>query len=186
MEDPGLTDDSAPTLRFVPLDSGCELTQFDCGRSSLNDFLHKYALSAPRQGLSQTFVAIDAQKRALAYYTLAVATVTKTQAPGRVAKGMPNYQIPCVLLARLAVDVSVQGQGLGDVAMEHAIRKMVSLGRQPGMADGSPGLPLRAALIHAIDETAVLFYKKWGFEPSPTDPLHLLILLKDLERSLDI
>jgi GNAT superfamily N-acetyltransferase len=186
MEGHGLIDGSAVPLRFVALDSRCEVEQFDCGRPSLNTFLHRHALFAPNQGLSQTFVAIDAGNRILAYYTLGMATVTRIQAPGRIGKGMPNYPLPCVLLARLAVERTVQGQGLGDVTMEQAIRKMVALGRQPRMADGSPGLPLRAALIHAIDESAVSFYKRWGFESSPTDPLHLLILLKDLKKSLDI
>lgn len=160
-----------------------DVSAFDCGQGSLNVFLQRHALTAPRQGLSQTWVSVAGADKILAYYTLGLAMVTKAGATGRVAKGMPNYDIPCVLLARLAVDVSVQGQGLGGVVLEIAMRKALALGRGPEMKDGSPGLPLRAMLVHAIDEGAAGFYRHHGFETSPTDPNHLLLLLKDIEAS---
>jgi GNAT superfamily N-acetyltransferase len=182
MED-RLTQDHAGEVRNQPLGPQHDVSAFDCGRDSLNAFLHRHALTAPQQGLSQTWVLVGPADKVLGYSTLGLATVTKIDATSRVAKGMPNYDIPCVLLARLAVDLSVQGQGLGGIILELALRKALALGRRPTMIDGTPGLPLRAMLVHAIDDTAAGLYRQYGFEPSPTAPNHLLMLLKDIEAS---
>jgi len=104
--------------------------------------------------------------------------------PERASRGIGGYDIPCVLLTRLAVDKSVQGQGLGSLVPEMAMRKAVALGRRPVSSDKESGLPMRAMLVHALDDNAAAFYRHHGFEPSPTDPLHLLILLKDLAAAL--
>ena len=172
------------TFRIEPLTSDHDVRQFDCGRESLNLFLHRYALMSKSQGLSQTWVAVAEPKQVLAYYTLGFVSIDREGATPRVGKGVPNYQIPCVLLARLAVDRSVQGQGIGGHVLETAMRRAVALGNASMASDNTPVPPLRAMLVHAIDETAAGFYRKYGFESSPTDPLHLLILLKDLRKSL--
>lgn len=170
-------------VRNEPLNSRHNLSGFDCGRDSLNFYLTRYALNAPSQGLAQTWVQVASDDKVLGYYTLTVSTFMKMDAPSRVAQGMPEYPIPCMLLARFAIDQSVQGQGLGRFALELIMRKALDLGRGPKMKDGTPGLPLRTLLVHAIDETAADFYRHHGFEPSPTDPKHLFFLLKDIEAS---
>lgn len=170
-------------VRNEPLNSQHHVSAFDCGRESLNIFLQRYALDAPRQGLSRTWVLSGNDGNVLAYFTLAASSVVKSEASPRVAKGMPDYGIPCLLLARLAVDRSVQGQGLGGVALEIVLRKALVLGRNPSMNDGTPGVPVRALLVHAIDDQAAHFYRHYGFESSPTDPNHLFLLLKDVEKS---
>lgn len=179
----GIEQGPVSEVRNEALKSYHDVAKFNCGNESLNIFLQRHALTAPQQGLSQTWVFVGENGKVLAYFTLTLATVAKAQATLRVAKGMPNHPIPCVLLARLAVDQSVQGQGLGGVVLEIAMRKALSLGRRPTASDGTPGLPLRAMLVHAIDETAADFYRHHGFEPSPTDRNHLLVLLKDIETS---
>jgi GNAT superfamily N-acetyltransferase len=184
MEGPPLIVDQPGGVRIEPLASRHDTRHFDCGRDSLNVFLQRHALTAPSQGLSQTWVTVSPAEKVLAFHTLAFAAVAKADATARVIKGMPNYDIPCVLLARLAVDRSMQGQGLGAFVLETALRKAVDLGRAPTMADHSPGLPIRAMLVHAIDATAADYYRHHGFEPSPTDSLHLFMLLKDIEASL--
>lgn len=170
-------------VRNEPLAPHHDVAAFECGIDSLDVFIRRHALMAPRQGLSQTWVTVASTGEVLAYHTLAIATVTKALATARLLKGMPNYDIPCVLLARLAVASRVQGEGLGGLVLEAAMRKALALGRTPHLADGGPGLPLRAMLVHALDAKAAAFYRHHGFEPSPTDPLHLLMLLKDIERS---
>jgi GNAT superfamily N-acetyltransferase len=92
-----------------------------------------------------------------------------------VIKGMPRYPIPVVLLARLAVDRSVTGRGLGSWLLRDAMLRTLAAADTIGV---------RALLVHAIDEDARRFYLKHGLQPSPTDPLHLMILLKDIAASL--
>jgi len=171
-------------LDHPPLQAHHDVESFNCGVESLNSFLAHHALTAPRHGLSQTWVSVTDAGRIVAYHTLSIATVTRAEATPRLAKGMPNYDIPCVLLARLAVDRSMQGQGLGAMVLEAAMRKALALGHRPKLADGTPGLPVRALIVHALDAKAAGFYRHYGFEAFATEPLHLLMLLKDLALSL--
>lgn len=168
-------------VRNQPLASHHDAARFDCGVDSLNTYLRRHALTAPQHGLSRTWVTVAEDGTVLAYYTLGLATVTKQEATSRVSKGLGNYNIPCVLLARLAVDKTVQGEGLGSMALEDAMRKAVSLGRIDPASE-SVTLPLRAMLVHALNADAARFYSYHGFEVSPTDPLHLFILIKDSEK----
>ena len=132
--------------------------------------------------MSQTWVTLTDHGEVVAYHTLSIISFTRIDAPATLIQGAPKYAIPAILLARLAVDRSVQGQGLGGLTLEVAMRKAVALGRTPVMADGTPGLPMRAMLVHALDENAAKFYRYHGFEQSPADALHLYMLLKDIER----
>ena len=174
--------DQARAVRIQALASHHDISGFDCGVDSLNTFLQKHALAGPAHGLSQTWVAIDDDDVVLAFFTLRFATITPTSATARVAKGVGGFDIPCILLARLAVDKDLQGQGLGSVILEDAMRKAVALGRTHP-TDVTPALPVRAMLVHAKSSEAFRFYEAHGFEPSPTDPLHQLILLKDIAKS---
>ena len=176
--------DQARTVRSEVLAPHHDVASFDCRVASLNIFIQRHARNAPPQGLSQSWVLVDDDATVLAYYTLGIATVSRAAATTRVSKGMPNFGIPCCLLARFAVHRSFQGEGLGALMLQSAMAKAVRLGRGPRMIDDSPGLPLRAMLVHALDDRAAGFYRHHGFEPSPTDPLHLLVLLKDIKTSL--
>ncbi|PKU23486.1 GNAT family N-acetyltransferase [Telmatospirillum siberiense] len=162
-------------VRFEVLGRQHDVSAFDCGRDSLDTYLRDHALSAPAHGLGRTWVAVDDQRSPLAYYTLSLATFARADAPLRVANGMPAYPIPALLLARLAVTRSVQGQSLGLVCLDAAMKRAVTIARSPD------GLPVRCLMVHAIDSLAAEFYRKRGFEASPTNPLHLFMLLKDLE-----
>ena len=177
-------EDGYETVSLVPLHRTHDVESFSSGRETLDTFLKKHALAAPSQGLSQTWVAISGSGQVVGYYTLSMSTIEVSAATTRVAKGMPRYPIPVVLLARLAVDKSVQGQGLGRLLLLAAMQKAVQLGRVPLAADGGPGLPMRAMLVHAIDEQAAQFYEHFGLSRSPTDQLHLMILLKEIEETL--
>lgn len=89
---------------------------------------------------------------------------------------MPQYPIPVVLLARLAVDRSVGGRGLGAWLLRDAMMRTLTAAETIGV---------RALLVHAIDEDARTFYRHHGLEPSPTDPLHPMILIKDIAAAVD-
>ena len=106
----------------------------------------------------------------MGYYALATAGVEKAGAPEQVTKGGVPTQVPCLLLARLAVDVSEQNRGLGRGLLVDAIRRAVRVSEDVGV---------RALLIHARDEEARSFYEHLGgFVESPTDRLHLFLHLK--------
>jgi GNAT superfamily N-acetyltransferase len=92
----------------------------------------------------------------------------------RVAKGLGNYPVPIILLARLAVDRTEQGKGLGAALLRDAIFRA---------ARAADIVGCRAILVHAKDKQAQAFYRRFGFEPSPVNELHLYLLMKDIIAS---
>lgn len=156
----------------VPIGSFHVVEPFDCGKEPLNDFLKKYASQNEARSLSRTFVIAGRDNRVVGYYTLAAAGVAHEKAPLEVKKRLPKYPIPMILLARLVVDRTVQGQGLGGALLKNAFRKAVLVGETVGA---------RALLVHAKDDEAQAWYKKYGFVESPTDPLHLFLLMETIK-----
>ena len=114
-------------------------------------------------------------ERVVGYYALASAAVEHRAAPGRVRRNMPN-PVPVILLSRLAIDRQEQGKGLGAHLLRDAITRCVAVADMIGV---------RAILVHAIHEQARSFYRHFDFAPSPTDPLHLLLLLKDARTLIE-
>lgn len=149
---------------------------FDCGKAPLNDWLKRYAMQGQAAGMANVYVTADSGGAILGYYALSSAAVDRADAPVRVTKGVGRYEIPVVLLARLAVDRSQQGGGLGRAILRDALL------RTEVAADS---IGVRALLIHCQDEDARTWYEQRGdFDRSPTDPLHLLLLMKDLRAVL--
>ena len=155
-----------------PLTSKSPLAGFDCGKPSLNDWLLRHALQAQGSGSARTFVVID-NASVLGYYSLVVGQVEPMDATERIRKGMGQYPIPAMLLARLAVATSAQGQGIGMGLLQDAIRRTLNVAEQAG---------IRALLTHPIDDEAARFYQRFGFEASPLRQGQLLLLLKDAKR----
>ncbi len=149
---------------------------FDSGRISLDVWLTRHAHQAAAAGSARTYVIVDSQQqRVVGYHALTAAGLEREAATPRVTKGMPHYPIPVVLLARLAVDPSVTGRGLGGWLLRDAMLRTLAAADTIGV---------RAMLVHAIDDDARRFYLRHGLQPSPSDPLHLMILLKDIAASL--
>jgi GNAT superfamily N-acetyltransferase len=107
------------------------------------------------------------------YYSLAASTVSHDEATERVKKGLARHPIPVILLARLAVDTSLKGRGIGPALLEDALLRTTKAADTIGA---------RALLVHAKDDDAKGFYEHFNFEPSPSDPYHLLLITKDLLR----
>jgi GNAT superfamily N-acetyltransferase len=148
---------------------------FDCENLALNSYLQKFALQNNAAGGARTYVTTPvSEKRVVGYYSVTAGSVERRSAPDRVGKGMPNHPIPVVLVARLAVDRDFQGRGLGKGLLRDALTRSLSV---------SEAIGVRAVLVHAKDSDAARFYATFGFEPSPTDPLHLYLLIKDLKKS---
>ena len=144
----------------------------DCSNQDLNRFLQQYALPNQSSGASTTYVGL-ADQTVIGYYSLAVGSVAYEQAPERVTKGLAHHPIPVMLLARLAVDHQWQKRGVGAGLLRDAMLRTLQAADIVG---------IRALLVHAKDHHATLFYQHFDFIPSPSDPLHLLILLKDVRK----
>ena len=157
-------------LRIEKLRADHAVAGFDCGREELNRFLVRFALTNQKAGAAQTYVAVTSDI-VVGYHSLAVGEVARDEAPDRLGKGLARHPIPIMLLARLAVSVEWQGRGLGAGLLKDAMRRTIQAADIAG---------IRAFAVHAKDETARNFYGHFGFIPSPTDPLHLFLLIKDI------
>ncbi len=161
-----------------PLAADDQLDGFDCGKPSLSEWLSRHARQAGASGSARTFAVVDdtnGERRVVGYYSLTVGQVDTLEVPDRVRKGMGQYPIPVVLLARLAVDHRHQGQGIGPGLLRDAITRALTISEQAGV---------RAMMTHPLDEDATRFYLKFGFVPSPAGEGMLLLLLKDAQRLL--
>jgi GNAT superfamily N-acetyltransferase len=160
-----------------PLSGEHRINGFECGVGSLDVWLVKHSRTAAGAGSAQTYVVIDAEQgRVVGYHALTVASIEHAEATPRARKSMPQYPIPAILLARLAVDRSVQGRGIGAFLLRDAMSRAVSVAEQMGV---------RLLLVHAVNDNAQRFYERFGFEPSPTDRMNLQLLIKDIRAALD-
>lgn len=163
------------TLRAPePLGAQHRLEGFDCGKLPLNDWLLRHARQAQGSGSAKTFVVAD-DERIAGYFSLTVGQVDTLEAPERIRKGMGQYPVPVVILARLAVSQRDQGRGIGAGMLQDAIRRTFLIAEQAG---------IRAMLTHPIDEEAARVYQRFGFIASPLREQQLLLLLKDARRWL--
>lgn len=160
------------TRNIEKLQQGHAVEAFDCGNQDRNRFLQQYALPNQNSRASTTYVAL-ADRTVIGYYALAVGSVEYEKAPERVAKGLAHHPIPVMLLARLAVDRQWQNKGIGSGLLKDAVMRTLQAADIVG---------IRALVVHAKDNNAKEFYQRFDFLPSPSDPLHLLILLKDVRK----
>jgi len=151
-----------------------DVTGFDCGKHPLNEFLHKYARQNQASGGARTYV-MTRGNRVVGYYSLAPGSISPEEAPARVMKGQGRYPVPVILMARFAVDAREQGKGYGKALFRDALRRALN---------GADAIGGRAFLVHAKDDEARAFYLRFGMEESPTNPRHLLLLFKDIRKSL--
>lgn len=156
-----------------PLADHHELAPFNCGVASLDDWLKRRARGNQVSGASRTFVSCDGN-RVVAYYALASGAVAVAAAPGRFRRNMPE-PIPIVVLGRLAVDASLHGQGLGRALFRDAALRVVNAAETIG---------IRGILVHAVSEQAKSFYVALGFDPSPLEPMTLMVSLSDVRSAL--
>jgi len=162
------------TLRAPePLAAQHRLEGFDCGKPALNDWLLRHARQAQVSGSAKTFVVADDDDRVAGYFSLTVGQVDTLEAPERIRKGMGQYPVPVVILARLAVSREHHGHGIGVGMLQDAIRRTLVIAEQAGV---------RAMLTHPIDEDAARFYTRFGFIASPLREQQLLLLLKDAKK----
>jgi GNAT superfamily N-acetyltransferase len=143
---------------------------FDCGKEPLNRFLIRFALQSQLSNSSQTYLAL-ADDVVVGFYTLVFGDVGYDDAPERLRKGVARHPIPLMILARLAVSRGWGGKGLGSGLLKDAMLRTLEASEIAG---------LRAFAVHAKDDGARAFYERFNFIASPSDPMHLFVLLKDV------
>lgn len=149
------------------------VSSFRSGAGELDEWLERYAWTNQRANNATTYVSMW-RERVVGYYAITVASVALSEAPDRLRRGGRPAQLPCLLLARLAVDRDAQGVGLGAGLLLDALR------RSAAIADG---IGAAAVLVHARDTAARDFYLANGdFLASPHDDLQLFVPMKDVKR----
>ena len=161
-----------PTL----LDRHHVVNDFDCGAEPLNNYLKNFALINNQNGSARTYVTTK-ESAVVGYYTLTPGSVIKETAPHRIGKGLPAHPVGVIIIARLAVDKTQQGHGVGRALVRDALVRIINAAEIIGG---------RAVLVHAKDAQARHFYEELGFEPSPIDSLHLYLLIKDIKKTLGL
>jgi len=156
----------------LPLAAHHDMAAFACGVASLDTWLKHRALKNQITGASRTFVACEGAA-VMAYYSLVSSAVTVEEAPGRFRRNMPD-PIPVVVLGRLAVHQSLQGTGVGRALLRDAGLRVMQAADTIG---------IRGMIVHALSVDATAFYERLGFDPSPLDPMTLMITLADLRAS---
>ncbi|MCE9566225.1 MAG: GNAT family N-acetyltransferase [Planctomycetes bacterium] len=159
---------SAPTL----LNDNHDLSSFDCGVASLNDWLKQRAAKNNLSGASRTYVVCDADA-IVGYYSLATGAIFHNEAPAQLRRNMPD-PIPVLVLGRLAVDRRYQNQRLGHALLRDALQRALQVAESVG---------LTAIVVHAISEDGRRFYQSCGFVESPLQPRTLCLLMATLQKA---
>jgi GNAT superfamily N-acetyltransferase len=160
------------------LGSEHQLAGFECRSAEQTEWLRRHARQSSGAGTTRVLVVTPTDSNAVvAYYAWCMAGVSLADAPPRVRKGAGLYPQPVALLARLGVDVAHEGRGLGAGLLQDVIARTQALGKEIGC---------RGLLVHAESTEAKSFYLHLvpEFEASPTDELHLFLLMKDISRTL--
>jgi len=155
-----------------------DVASFNCGHPALNQFLQRFALVNQKANSAQTYVSCEFGTSTVAgFYSLVVGSVEPSTAASRVVKGLARHPVPVMILARLAIDQKHQSAGLGTALLKDALLRTLQAADIAG---------IRAVLVHAKDDAARNWYLHWGFEPSPTDPYHLFLLIKEMLKIMKV
>jgi len=150
------------------LDDTANREAFNCGVDALDDWLLRQAGQAQRKRLASVWIATpESQPQAIAgYYSLAPLQISFLEAPPSLRKRLPRYPVAVSLIARLAVDRRRQRRGLGEALVVDALARSLAASR---------AVPTQAVVVHAKDDAAAAYYRRFGFMPFPTNPLQLYL-----------
>ena len=162
------------TYRVEPLDDQ-DLGEFSCGNDELDEWLRRHADTATGQG-TRTYVLVDDAGSVVGYFAVAPHLIERDEAPRRLSRGAP-HQIPAILLAKLALHRSLQGQGLGSELLVHALDTVIAAARRAGG---------RVVLVDAIDENAQRLYEHHDFQTLPGRDQRLVMKLSTAAKALGV
>lgn len=157
-----------------PLTAAHEVSEFICGKPTLDHWLKTRALSNQEKGFTAVLVVHEAG-RVVGYYGLAPTAVVPNVLPRSIRTGQPPDPVPCLLLGQLATDINWAGRGIGTGLLKHALERCVHVASLVGG---------RALMVNAVDDGAAAFWRRRGFLPSRDDPLVLFRSIADIAASL--
>jgi ribosomal protein S18 acetylase RimI-like enzyme len=158
------------------LRAGDVVSDFSCGTPELDRWLRAWARHNDANAAARTFVSVaTGTDRVCGFYCLAAGSLVRAEAPGRLARNMPD-PIPVVLIGRLAVDLRDARRGLGGSLLQHAVVQSVRVAQTIGM---------RAMVVHAKDDRAVAFYERFGFTRFPSGDRTLYLRVADAQASAE-
>ena len=166
-----------PTWHEEPINKLHDRTDFNCGDDKLNEFLHRHARQSHDKGGAKTYLAVDSEtQKLLGFYSVSPASITYESTPNIIKRGLARYEIPVFRLGRLAVDISVQGKGLGGQLLLTAGKRCLLVATQAGGV---------ALLIDAKNEQVAKWYASFGAVPLLDEPLSLLLPFKTIHTALE-
>lgn len=145
-------------LRVEPISKSHNRKKFSCSNTELNTYLQKYARQNDISNIAKTFVAVDNKNKVYGYYSLSTSSIEFQELPEKYTKQLPHYPIPAALIARLAIDSNIEGQGLGSRLLIDALQRIFLV---------SDELAIKVVLVDAIDDQAKNFYLHFGFIEMP-------------------
>lgn len=164
-------------LTIEPLGKHHDRAAFSCGRPELDDWFRRRASQDEKRNVARVFVAVDSELGIVGFYTLSSFTLALEDLPQELARKLPRYDaIPAALIGRLARDEGVRGQGIGDLLLSDAVRRILSAGRS---------IAVFAIVVDAKDDQARHFYQAFGFTPFPTRPQRLFLLTSIAAAALE-
>jgi GNAT superfamily N-acetyltransferase len=160
-----------------------EVENFDCRDEPLNNYLKRHAwTNQEKVSIGVTYVAVDesAPRTVLGYFTLATSSVPRDRLPKKYVRGLPPYDLPLILLARLAVDKRFSGKGLGHALLSEALKITVRVAEEVGC---------RCIITDAYpDKTG--WYARYGFLPlegaAATSPQKMFLDVRTIRRASSI
>ena len=165
-------------LIITPLNKQHDRKTFDCGEPTLNQYLHRYANQDIKRRVSRVFVASpsDMREQVIGYYSLSAGSLDATDLPEEHRRRLPGYPVPVVMLGRLAIAKTYQGQGLGSIFIANALQRV---------AQASQVMAVYAMVVDALNERVGDFYRQFGFIPIPSQPLKLFLPMDSVTDLVD-
>jgi GNAT superfamily N-acetyltransferase len=153
-----------------------DVVGFDCDEPDLDAWLRDHAGPAARARVAQTFVWVaEDSARVVAYYALSAHAVPRTEAPSRISRGVPD-PVPAALLAKLALDRSLHGQGLGDLLLADALDRIITA------SDAGPAV--RAIVVDASTDRGRALYARFGFATAPGRDDRMIVRAETIAHGL--
>ena len=165
------------SIRIEPLGRNHDRAAFSSGQPDLDDWFRRRAGQDDKRNVARVFVAVDDELGVVGFYSLSSFTLSIADLPEEIAKGMPRYDaIPAALIGRLARDERVRGQGIGELLLADAIRRILAAGRS---------IAVFAIIVDAKNDRAAEFYKRYGFRPFPLLPKRLFLPIATAAAGLE-
>jgi len=160
-----------------PLGKQHDRATFTSGQPDIDDWFRRRASQDEKRNIARVFVAMDHERRVIGFYSLSSYTLALEDLPADLARRLPRYDaIPAARIGRLAREVRVRGQGVGELLLADAVRRILGAARS---------VAVFAIVVDAKDDAAAGFYRRFGFQPFPLQPRRLFLPTSTALAALD-